>query len=1219
MTSDERRTANAGAAAESTPAEQPVPIVGIGASAGGVESLREFLGAMPVDSGMAFVVVQHLQHGRRSLMDEVLANFTAMPVVHAEDGMPVAPDRVHVLPADALLTMRDGALRVEHWGGDDMPRRMPIDTFLRSLADDQDRNAVAVIMSGAGSDGTLGVRAIKEHGGLAMAETFAATRGEGGFDSMPQSAVATGLVDFVVPAREMPERLVAYARHLNEVKQAKGIKSVEADAREYLREICAILLARKGRDFRHYKTNTLVRRIQRRMQVLRMDAAAAYVQHLREDAQEVERLAHELLITVTSFFRDPDAFDALKRLAIRPLVQEKAADEAIRIWVPGCGTGEEAYSIAVLLREACEAREWFPPVKVFATDIDETAIESARTGRYPKSVAEDISPDRLQRFFVEEEEHYRVVKDVREMCIFSVHDLIQNPPFSNLDLISCRNVLIYFDADLQRRLVPVFHYALREGGMLFLGSAETVAQQQHLFDAVDKKHRIYRQRPRAGQEAAAFPLLAETQAPIMPHLPEPGEPAAGDNPQKVEKLVLDWYGPAFVVVDEQFTIVQYSRRTGRYLEQPSGAPRSNLLELARPGLRVDLQDALKAASEQQQEAVRPAVRVRSDDRTDVVDVIATPVSGKSAAPRYLVVFRAAAPQPAERTPDAANAGAEPAEEAGDGRVYQLERELAATKEDLQSTIEEMETSNEELKSANEELLSMNEELQSSNEELETTKEEVQSVNEELETVNQELNRKVAELDETNTDLRNLLQSTDVATVFLDRQAHIKWYSPAAKRVFNLIDSDINRPITDITAQVGLAGLQGDIDATLRGNGRAEREVVSHDGATVFAMRVLPYLDSQGRMDGVVLTFVDITDLKTAQAQSERRAGEARQALADLKALLDIAPVGIAIAHDPEGATLSVNRAAGDMLGGTEERTVVPGAPDAEHHVERHGEPVDAAQLPLQRALRSGETVGHEEVRIVSPDGGAIEVLMTAAPLLDDAGRVRGAVTVFDDITETKAAQRRQALLVAALQHRVNNVLAAVRALERETCETSATLAEFAERFEGRLDALAISEAMMARTGLERVDLHELVEEALPRALYSEEAVTVGGPAVSLSRRAGQLMALAINELFTNAIKHGALAASEGRIEVRWQVASEDAGQMLRFSWTEHGLDAVPDPAAEDGFGLDLIRTGLPYELGGSGEVRFDPGGIACTILLPLDGVVTTLGGCEAEGGDGDGE
>ena len=967
-------------------------------------------------------------------------------------------------------------LRLHAWHGGERPRRLPIDTFLRALAADQDRNAAAVVMSGTGSDGTLGVRAVKDHGGLAVAEALPGERAGEGFSGMPQSAVATGLVDFLVPAHEMPAHLAAYARHLRQLAHGEGVENAEEAAGSRVREICAILLAREGRDFRHYKTNTLVRRIQRRMQVLQIDAAASYVERLREDTDEVERLAHELLIHVTSFFRDPEAFEALKQEALHPLVREKAADQPVRIWVPGCSTGEEAVSIAILAREVRVEADRFPPIQVFATDADKTAIESARTGRYPKAVAADIAPERLRTWFVEEAEHYRVTKDLRDVCIFSVHDLIQNPPFSRLDLIACRNVLIYFDTELQRRLIPVFHYALREGGYLFLGASETVAQQRTLFTALEQEHRLYRQQPqpRAAREPADFPFLAASQAPDLTGTPEAPVAPQSDVSQRVEKLVLDSYGPPFVVVDEQYSVVQYSRRTGAYLEQPVGAPRSNLLDLGRPGLRADLRAALDQARERAGEAVRAGVSLRTDAGTELVDIVAMPVDSGSAARRYVVVFRPNVTARAADVPHSDDGAAARDADAAERRVRQLEYELMATKEDLQTTIEELETSNEELKSANEELLSMNEELQSSNEDLETAKKEVQSVNQELTTVNEELSRKVAELDQANADLRNLFQSTDVATVFLDRRGRITWYTPAATWVFNLIDSDVGRPITDITARVELTDLSGDIDDVLRSATPVEREVSGRDRPATYVMRALPYRDCRDRVDGVVLTFVDVT--------------------------------------------------------------------------------------------------------------------------------------------RTKADERRQRMLTAALQHRVNGMLATVRSLERESLETSTTLGEFAERFEGRLNALATTETMIARTGGERVDLHELVEEALPWAVCSPEAFTTDGPTVAVPRRAGQLMALALNELLTNAVKHGALAAPAGGIAVSWQVVREAAPPMLHFAWHEHGLSERPNPDPEGGFGLNLIRNELPPELDARVDLRFDADGFSCSIALPLDEDASTAAGRGGEGG-----
>lgn len=1183
----------------------PAPIVGIGASAGGLESLREFFSAMPTDTGMAFVVIQHLQHGRRSMMADVLASYTALTVKQAGDGMAVEANHVYVIPSDALLTIQEGKLRMETWKGE-TPRRLPIDTFLCSLAGDQARNAVAIVMSGAGSDGTLGVRAVKEHGGLAMAEAVSQSRGRGGFKSMPQSAVATGLVDFVVAASAMPRHLVDYAHHLCNVTERKGTQTVEHEAARYLREICAILLARKGRDFRHYKTNTLVRRVQRRMQILQIDSAADYVERLRHDYQELERLSRELLISVTSFFRNPDAFEALKDMVIKPLVRGKSNDQDLRIWVPGCGTGEEAYSIGVLVQEARAELEVSPTIQIFATDIDEMAIESARVGRYPKSVAEDIAPERLRRYFLEEEDQYLVGKDIREMCIFSAHDLIQNPPFSRIDLISCRNLLIYLDTELQRRLIPIFHYALRENGYLFLGASENVAQHQSLFSTVDKKHRIFRRRERVARPPVDFPVPATARRPDAPRSHAGDDVNRTDRMQRVESLVLERYGPAYVVVDDHFDIIQYSRGTGRYLEQPPGVPRTNVVEMVRGGLRSELRTALKKASESQQEIVRSGLNLTVNGKPESIDIVARPGMAKGEAPIYLVIFHRVATPGGTGKAAGAEEEREPLDAAeAEVRVHQLEQELEATKADLQTTVEELETSNEELQSANEELLSLNEELQSSNEELETSKEEIQSVNEELETVNQELNHKVAELDQTNADLRNLLHSTDMATVFLDRQLHIKWFSPAAKRLFNLIQSDIGRPIMDITAKFDHSALESDLEEMLRSEQVVEREVETSDGEATFAMRVLPYRDLDKRTDGFVLTFQDITRLKAIEARSETKAQEAEQALADLQALLDVVPVGIAIAEDPECRDIRVNRF-GAVLLGSGEWLMAGGERQSTHRVYEGEREIPFHELPLQRALHTGQAIVDFEARVVFENGRGIDVVISAAPLRDTGGSIRGAVTAFADITEAKAAHRRQRLLVAALQHRVKNVLATVRSLERETRETSDDLNAFTEKFEGRLDALARTESMLARTSEERVDLYELVGDVLPPAMYKPGTLSVDGPSVRLTRRAAQMMALALNELTTNAIKFGALSLPEGRIAVTWGSDTGNGKDDLHFQWRESGVEPPVATPEHRGFGLDLIEKGLPYELGGAATVAFNPSGIACSIRIPLENHVVAI-------------
>jgi two-component system CheB/CheR fusion protein len=1188
-----------------------VPVVAIGASAGGLESLRQFFTTMPIDSGMGFVIVQHLQHGRKSMMAEVLASYTQMPVAAASEGARVEPDHVYVIPADCLLTIRDGILHLESWKGE-LPRRMPIDTLFCALAEDQGRNAVAIVMSGAGSDGTIGVRAIKECGGLAMAEALPGARGGGAFESMPKSAVATGLVDFVVPAHEMPRHLVDYVQHLHEVTERKGVETVEHEASVHLKDICAILLARKGRDFRHYKSSTLLRRIQRRMQVLRIGSAAEYVKRLRSDSEELSRLSREMLITVTSFFRDPDAFEALKTEVLRALVRNKGSDETIRIWIPGCGTGEEAYSIGILLHEVRAELENFVPVQIFATDIDEVAIDTARTGRYPKSVGEDITPARLRRCFIEEEEHYRVNKEIREFCIFSEHDLIQDPPFSRLDLISCRNLLIYLDSELQQRLVPIFHYALREGGCLFLGASGNIAQQKNLFSTIDKKHRIFRRREIVVRPQLEFPVPATAQRPEVG-----GVQAGRERPQEaaarlVERTVLDRYGPSYVVVDELFKIVQFSRATGRYLEQPAGTPRTNVLEMARPGLRAALRSALHKVAQSRVEVVQPNLPVNTNGATETVDLVVSPVAEKNEGLLYLVVFR-----PSQQS--AAATGKEPeavpakGEDASEARVDALERELASTREDLQATIEELETSNEELQSANEELLSMNEELQSSNEELETSKEEIQSVNEELETVNQELSHKISEVDQANTDLKNLLHSTDVATIFLDRKSCIEWYAPAAKRIFNLIESDIGRPITDITAKFQYNDLEADLRKTLRTKKPHEYEVTLPSEQKVFVMRILPYWDAEERVDGLVMTFQDITELKAAERTSQEKAREAEEALAELRSLLDVVPVGVAIARDPEGNDVDINPYGAELLGLNGSEMVVGGVRQTTHRLFHEGEELPVSQSPLLKVLETRKRISDFEARIRREDGTDTEVVITAAPTLDSSGKVLGGITVFADVGQVKEAERQQRILISALQHRVRNILFIVRLLLRETRETSSSLEEFGERFEGRLDALAAAEIIVARKGQGSVDLYELVHEALPQPIQRGADIHIHGPAVRLQPYAAQMMALALNELAVNAVKFGALSASGGKVDVAWDRETSDGSDVLRFHWQESDVEPAPQAPARRGFGHDLIDRRLPRELGGTANIEFGTRGLNCSITLPIAEHVAFVGEEPPEG------
>ena len=753
----------------SPPVESPCPIVGIGASAGGVDALRRLLPNISPGCGMAFVVVQHLDPDHASLLAEVLTRSTSLPVAQIEAETVVEPERVYVIPPNAALTIREGRLLLSRPAAPRGQRNL-IDEFFISLARDQGENAACVILSGTGSDGTIGLRAIKEGGGLTLAQS------EAEYDGMMRSAVATGLVDFVLRAEEMPARLADYFHRLTRLENLKEAEG-QPDAVPYLEQITAIVRAQTGHDFSNYKDRTIVRRVQRRMHVLGIDNVAAFVARLRQDSHEVALLFQDLLIGVTNFFRDPEAFAALKLQVIPALFKDKGADDTVRVWVPGCATGEEAYSIAILLREQAPQSAGAPKLQIFATDIDEHALDIARIGRYPATITNDVPQQQLERYFVREDGTYRIAADLREICLFSLHNLLRDAPFSKLDLISCRNLLIYLSPDLQDRVIPLFHYALAPNGYLFLGTSENVTRHSRLFLTADRTHRIFRRRAHLDRQIPAFPLTApdplRRSVPARWHPAPAGEPTLND---VAERQLLDRFAPAFVVINAEGDLLQSSGRTGKYLQLPPGAPDTNIFNMARPGLRLDLRAALHRAGSTGQLARQLKVNVGTNGGQQEIDLYVQPLRiGSAPDGLYMVVF-----QDIGGIKPVIDEEAISTDDVGESNVRQLEAELRATRGRLQTTTEELESSNEELKSSNEELQSINEELQSTNEELETSKEELQSINEELQTVNAELNARVEELSRANNDMRNLLESTQIATVFLDRMLTVKGFTPAGR-------------------------------------------------------------------------------------------------------------------------------------------------------------------------------------------------------------------------------------------------------------------------------------------------------------------------------------------------------------------------------------------------------------------------------------------------------
>jgi two-component system, chemotaxis family, CheB/CheR fusion protein len=834
-----------------------LPIVGIGASAGGVEALEQFFKSVPAGNGMAFVVLTHLTPDRESMLPEILGRATRMPVVDARNGEKVGAEHVYVLPPSAILTIREGRLQLRRTGPADH-ERAPIDVFFTSLAEDQAEHAIGIVLSGGGHDGTLGLTAIKEHGGLTIAQGANITRPR--FAEMPSSAVAAGIVDLELPVETISERIIGYVRNWGTFDTRP-----RGDA---LTTIFNLLRTRTGHDFREYKERTFRRRVQRRMQVVQTTKLEDYAERLQSEPDEVSALFRDLLIGVTDFFRDADAFQALETLVIPKLFEGKGGDDEVRVWVPGCSTGEEAYSITILLREHLEKSALPLKVQVFATDIDEAAMGVARAARYPASVVKEVSPERLRRFFVHEAGTYRVVQELRDMCIFSAHSVIRDPPFSRLDLISCRNVLIYLKPGLQAQIIPLFHYALRPSGYLFLGGAENVSRHSELFISLDRKRRIFRRRD----------LVARPPLPLQQFLPQMRREAAGpevnnsgllqrsDSLRRAANKIVERFAPTFVIVDETGQTLYFSSGTGKYLQPPAGPPNRDIVGMCRPGLRADLRAAFHRAKETGQRVVRDRVRVQINGGVQMISLAVEPIiEGKETA--YGIVFTDRGPASSQ---DEA-AGTERSE-GQDSTVQLIEKELEETKERLQSTIEELETANEEFRSSNEELLSVNEELQSSNEELETSKEELQSVNEELQTVNNELSGKIDELDRANNDLNNLFRSTEIATVFLDRDLVIRSFTPPVTELFNVIPSDRGRPLTDLVSRVDYPDLEKDIRAVFGGE-VIERAVGHADGKVRYLARILPYRSADDAIDGVLLIFVDITNITAAEEQLKVLAAE----------------------------------------------------------------------------------------------------------------------------------------------------------------------------------------------------------------------------------------------------------------------------------------------------------------------------------------------------------
>jgi two-component system, chemotaxis family, CheB/CheR fusion protein len=932
-----------------------------------------------------------------------------------------------------------------------------------------------------------------------------------------------------------------------------------------------------GHDFSQYKEGTLVRRIQRRMHIRNFNSVAEYIAHLHREPRELELLFRDLLIGVTHFFRDPDAFTALETIVIPELVKGRGAEDQVRVWVPGCATGEEVYSIAILLQEAAKVLPAVPKFAIFGTDINDTAIAIARAGRYHKSRLDGLSSERVERWFVKDGDYCCPIPDIREMCVFSVHRVVKDPPFSKLHLISCRNLLIYLDTPAQDRLVRIFHYAIQPGGFLFLGPSETVTRHAEFFSILDKKHHLFRRNDTPAASLPRFELTDPIRTGHEEIVPTRSPPAPEPVFDRGARRVMEKYSPAYVVIDRQHQVVKFSGQVGKYLEPSEGTPSFNLFNLIQSALRPCVRTALREAAKTQQRVMQRNIPIEVDGKSQAINLIVEPIQQASGTANHVVVaFQ-------DRLP-LDGADGDTLIGADNTTALTLENELLATRARLQAAIDEAERANDELRAANEEYRSANEEIQSSNEELEASKEELQSINEELQTLNNELSRKNETLSTVNSDLHKFLESTQIAMLFLDDNLHVRNFTPPAVEIFHLRDTDRGRPITDIANRLGYQSLKEDVKESLRSLTVVEREVYVPESDTTYLMRLRPYRTITRVIDGVVITFVDISDRKrreVAQAQLAVLVDSSRDAM---------------IGYTLEGIITSWNFAAAQMFGCA-----------AKEAIGQHISIISAVlhsdeETELLGRIARGERVENFDTTRWTKDRRPIGVSLAISPIRDTNGQVIGASKVARDVTERLESEKHRRLLTAELDHRVKNTLATVQSIVSLTGRRAATIDEFRAAFDKRLMALAKTHNLLTQSHWTSVSLRQiLVAELSPYDSERKQRFSMDGADVLLTPKQALALGLGLHELATNAAKYGALSVPDsGLVAVSWEVSAPDGETILQIHWRESGGPTVNKPATR-GFGSRLIERGLRSELDAQVEFEFLPQGIRCLMRIPLEG------------------
>ncbi|UWU23454.1 PAS domain-containing protein (plasmid) [Rhizobium sp. CB3060] len=1156
-------------------------IVGIGASAAETGSLEIFFEQMHSSPGAAFVIVmQYRDAFDQEAFQARLATVSGRTVRLASNGETIESERIYIAPTGVIATLKNDRLLTHH-GSDTSGERGTMDSFLVSLAEQEQKRAIGLVMGGCGTDGTLGIIAVKEQGGLALAEICQESVDISHPSSQPKSAAA--VADLVLPAEELATRIKAQIRSIQRQTLAQDFDELVVQVGPQLTRIAAVLRNRTGHDFHGYKPNTFLRRVQRRIQVTQTDTIENYLEYLRSDADEANNLFNDLLIGVTHFFRDTKEFEHLEREVIPKLFEGKGASDHIRVWVLGCATGEEAYSIAILLREQMARLDIVPHIQIFATDIDNRALAQARVGRYAASAIKDVTPERLARWFVKEGETYSVVKELREMCLFSQHNLIKDAPFSRLDMVSCRNLLIYLGAELQNRVIPLFHFALRPGGYLFLGNSENVSRHGKLFTPVDRRFRIFRQIETMTRLLPDFPLSATTERNAPPGMPSGIRPSVNNVSvlTKQAERIMERYAPAYMIVDENHDVLHFSGRTGKFIDPPSGHASLNVFNLIHRDLRIDLRAALHKAETDKATVKVGGLKVGQNGSALVVTMSIEPIDPAPGQPRRFMVILQDGQVVGED-----DAGTIIPSAGQEEHVRRLEDELRQARDRLQATVEELESTNEELKASNEEYQSVNEELQSSNEELETSKEELQSLNEELQTVNGELAHRVEELARANSDLRNLLDSTQIAAVFLDNDLRIKSFTPAITDIFHLIDTDLGRPIHHIAARIAYDDLEQDARRVIRTLSSMERETKNPQTGSQYLIRVLPYRSVDNVIEGAVLTFMDVTALVRAEERLRDREALLRSVVEGIPQLVWRAaaegnwtwssPQWTAYTGQTEIASLGKGWL--DPIHPDDRKKVLEAWKDAEK----------TGLLELEHRLFNAETNTYRTVHL------------RARPVKNDSGKVVEWFGTATDVHEMQLLQEHQQILLHELQHRVRNTLAIVRSIAAHTAETSDTVVDYARHLEGRINAMARTQTLLTSAPDAAMDLKDLIKSEISAQTGKDEnPVTITGPNAALFGKAAENMSLAIHELTSNAVKYGALSQDGGELHISFHNHGDGKKPSLKLVWQETGLTGLPKRPARRGFGSELIENVVPYQFGGSGRMEFTPEGLICTIELPL--------------------